>query len=129
VLQTYGIDTNWYVNSGATDNITGDLDKLTMRDDYTGNDEIHTTSGAGMEIQKIGQSIVHTPDRNLLLNNVLFAPDANKNLISVHHFTTDNNAFIELHPDFFLVKDQATKRTLLRGRCKRGLYPLQSIPP
>jgi hypothetical protein len=100
-----------------------------MRDDYTGNDEIHRASGAGMEIKKIGQSIVHTPDRNLLLNNVLFAPDANKNLISVHHFTTDNNAFIELHPDFFLVKDQATKRTLLRGRCKRGLYPLQSIPP
>jgi ribosomal protein L15 len=125
---SYGIDTNWYVDSGATDNITGDLDKLIMRDDYTGNDQIHTASGAGMEIQKIGQSIVHTPDRNLLLNNVLFAPEANKNLIFVHHFTSNNNAFIEFHPDFFLVKDQA-KKTLLRGRCKRGLYPLQFIPP
>jgi histone deacetylase 1/2 len=81
---SYGIDTNWYVDSGATDNITGDLEKLTMRDDYTANDQIHTTSGAGTEIHNIGQSIVHTPDRTIHLNNVLYAPSANKNLISVH---------------------------------------------
>jgi histone deacetylase 1/2 len=81
---SYGIDTNWYVDSGATDNITGDLEKLTMRDNYTANDQIHTTSGAGTEIHNIGQSIVHTPDRTIHLNNVLYASSANKNLISIH---------------------------------------------
>ena len=60
---SYGIDTNRYIDSGATDNITGDLEKLSVRDEYSGNDQIHTASGAGMEIQQIGQSIVHTPDR------------------------------------------------------------------
>jgi histone deacetylase 1/2 len=120
---SYGINTNWYIDSGATDNITGELDKLTMRDDYSDNDQIHTASGAGMEILKIGQRVVQTPERSLMLNNVLYAPSANKNLISLHHFAADNNAFLEFHPDFFLVKDQETKRTLLRGRCRGGLYP------
>jgi histone deacetylase 1/2 len=59
---SYGIDTNWYIDSGATDNITGDLEKHTVRDEYSGNDQIHTASGAGMKIQQIGQSIVHTPN-------------------------------------------------------------------
>jgi histone deacetylase 1/2 len=126
---SYGIDTNWYIDSGATDNITGDLEKLTVRDEYSGNDQIHTTSGASMKIQQIGQSIVHTPNRKLLLNNVLYTPAANKNLISVHRFTADNNAILEFHPDFFLVKDQATRKVLLRGRCRGGLYPVKSTPP
>jgi histone deacetylase 1/2 len=125
----YVIDTNWYIDSGATDNITGDLDKLTMRDDYSGSDQIHTASGAGMKIQQIGHSIVQSPDRKFMLKDVLYAPDANKSLISVHRFTTDNNAFLELHPDFFLVKDQETKKVLHRGRCRGGLYPLTSSPP
>jgi histone deacetylase 1/2 len=126
---SYSVDTNWYIDSGATDNITRELEKLTVRDEYSGNDQIHTASGVGMKIQQIGQSVVHTPDRKFLLNNVLYAPTANKNLISVHHFTADNNAFLEFHPDFFLVKDQATKRTLLQGRCRGGLYSLKSTPP
>jgi hypothetical protein len=100
-----------------------------MRDEYSGNDQIHTASGAGMEIKQTGQSIVHSPDRNFILKNVLYAPEANKNLIFVHRFTSDNNAFLEFHPDFFLVKDQATKRVLLRDRCRGGLYPLKSSPP
>lgn len=27
-----GVDTNWYVDTGATDHIIGELDKLTMRE-------------------------------------------------------------------------------------------------
>jgi hypothetical protein len=35
---SYGINTNWYMDSGVTDNITVDLEKLTARDEYSGND-------------------------------------------------------------------------------------------
>ena len=52
-----------------------------------------------------------------------------KNLISVHKLAADNNVFLEFHPDFFLVKDQASKKTLLQGRCRRGLYPLPAVSP
>jgi hypothetical protein len=47
-----------------------------------------------------------------------------KNLISVHRLTIDNSIFVELHPFFFLIKDQKTRRILLKGRCVGGLYPL-----
>lgn len=78
-----------------------------------------------MKISQIGRSVVHTPNRDLVLNNVLYVPQANKNLASVHRLTSDNHAFIEYHPNYFLIKDQATRKTLLRGNCEGGLYPLK----
>jgi histone deacetylase 1/2 len=41
-----------------------------------------------------------------------------------HCLATDNSVFLEFHPGFFLIKDQVTKNTLLRGKCRNGLYPL-----
>jgi hypothetical protein len=56
--QSYGIDSNWYADSGATDHITRDLENLVVKDTYHGNDQIYTTSGSGMRIQHIGKSII-----------------------------------------------------------------------
>lgn len=113
---SYGVDTNWYIDTGATDHITSDLDKLTIRDKYTGHDQVHAASGAGMKINQVGHSIVSTPKRNLHLKNILYVPQANKSLVSVHKLASDNRAFLEFHPDHFLIKEQETKRTLLRGK-------------
>jgi histone deacetylase 1/2 len=118
ITNSYGIDTNWYTDTGATDHISRELEKLSMRDDYMGGDQVHTASGSSMEISQIGRDYVHTPDRNLVLNNVLFVPQANKNLVSVHKLALDNDAFLEFHPHYFFIKDRATKRTLLQGRCE-----------
>jgi hypothetical protein len=38
VVNSYGVDTNWYMDSAATHHITGELDKLTTKDKYKGND-------------------------------------------------------------------------------------------
>jgi len=123
---SYGVDTNWYADSAATNHITGELDKLTMREKYNGGDQIRTASGSGMDITHIGSSIVKTPVKNLHLTNVLHVPQTSKNLVSVHRFTLDNNVLIEFYPYFFLVKDLKTRRVILRGRCVGGLYPLIS---
>ena len=123
-MSLYSMDQNWYMDTGATDNITSDLEKLAVRDKYNGGDQIHTANGAGMEIKHIGHSIVHTPTRDLHLNNILHVPKAAKNLVSVHRLTKDNPTFLEFHPDYFLIKDQVTKNTILGGSCRRGLYPL-----
>jgi hypothetical protein len=116
----------WYIDSGATDHIIGDLNKLTMHEPYTGADQIHAANGSGMNITRIGTSIIPTPTHNLSLNNVLHVPSAHKNLVSVHRFTLDNDTFIEFHPYFFLIKDRKMKQVLLRGLCKGGMYPLPS---
>jgi hypothetical protein len=121
---SYGIDTNWYTDSGATDHITGELEKMAIREKYKGQEQVHNTNGAGMEISHIGQSFIRTPHKNLKVKNILHVPSTSKNLLSVHRLTLDNNIFIEFHPWFFLIKDQVTKKVLFRGRCRRGLYPL-----
>lgn len=123
-VNSYGIDTNWYIDSGATDHITGEMEKLMVKDKYTGNDQVHNASGAGMNIDHVGHTAIRTPTRDLTLKNVLHVPDACKSLVSAHRFTRDNKTFVELHPFFFLVKDQVTRMPLLRGRCRSGLYPL-----
>ena len=47
---SYGVDTNWYKDSDATDHITGELEKLTVRDKYDGGEQVHAANGTGMEI-------------------------------------------------------------------------------
>jgi hypothetical protein len=123
---SYGIDTNWYADSGATDHITSDLDKLSIRDKYGGNDQVHTASGSGMKIQHIGSTTLHTPSHDLVLNNILHVPTANKNLVSVHRLTLDNHVFLELHPWYFLIKDKEMKKMVHHNRVERGLYPLKA---
>jgi hypothetical protein len=80
----YGVDTNWYADTGATDHITGELDKLTTEEKYMGEEQIHTASGTGMEISPIGHTTVYTPSRDIHLNNILYVPKATKNLVSIH---------------------------------------------
>jgi hypothetical protein len=103
---SYGIDTNWYADFGATDHVTEDLDKLLMKDTYHGGDQIYTASGLGMRIKHIGHCTIHTQYHNLKLNHNLHVLQSSKNLESIHQITSDNNIFFELHPDFFFIKDQ-----------------------
>jgi hypothetical protein len=116
------------MDTGATDHITSDLERLTIRDKYNGADQVHAANGSGMEITHVGHSLLRTPDSKIHLKNILHVPKANKNLLSVHHLTNDNDVFVEFHPKHFTIKEEETKRILLTGRCEGGLYPLRSSP-
>ena len=89
------------MDSGATDHISGDLEKLTLREKYNGGDQVHAANGIGMEIDYIGHSTLHSPNSVLHLNNVLHVPATSKDLISVNRLARDNNAFLEFHPNYF----------------------------
>lgn len=75
---SYGTDSNWYMDTWATDHITGELDKLTIMDKYSGGDQVHTTNEACMVINQIGHSVLHTPSKDLVLKNILHFPPSNK---------------------------------------------------
>jgi hypothetical protein len=62
----------------------GELEKLTIRDKYSGHDHVHMASGTGMEISHIGSTFLRTHDSKLHLKNILRVPKANKSLISVN---------------------------------------------
>jgi hypothetical protein len=76
--RSYNVDKNWYTDTGATDHITSELDKLAFREKYNGGDQVHTASGTGMDIGHIGHSIIHTPIRDLNLKNILHVPSTEK---------------------------------------------------
>ncbi|RVW26322.1 Retrovirus-related Pol polyprotein from transposon RE2 [Vitis vinifera] len=71
--------------------------------------------------------LFHFQTENFKLK-ILCVPTINKNLISVHHFTKQNNVILEFHPTYFLVKDRRTGEIFLQGPCENGVYPLPSSP-
>jgi hypothetical protein len=100
---SFPVDPSWYADTGATDHITGELEKLTTRDKYHGHDQVHTANGSGMNIDHIGSASIHTSTRELHLKNVLHVPQATKSLIVVSKLASDNDAFVEYHPHFFII--------------------------
>jgi hypothetical protein len=90
-MNSYSTDNVWYTYTGATDHITGELEKLSLRDKYNGTYQVHTANGAGMGIRHIGHSTIRTPTHNLQLRNILHVSSANKNLVFIHRLATDNN--------------------------------------
>ena len=74
---SYGVDSNWYLDSGSNENITSELEKMTMHEKYQGQDQVHTAeNGPGMMISHVGKSIIKTPHRDILVDEVLHIPNA-----------------------------------------------------
>jgi hypothetical protein len=99
------------------------LSKLSVHSEYDGTDEVVIGDGSGLRVSHIGSLVFHSPTRTFHLKDTLCLPSTQKNLISVQHFTTQNNVFVEFHPLYFLVKDQITGAILLKGVCENGVYP------
>ncbi|CAO2202567.1 unnamed protein product [Urochloa humidicola] len=45
--RSYSSDPSWYADTGASDHVASNLEKLQVRDKYNGTDQIHTASGTG----------------------------------------------------------------------------------
>jgi hypothetical protein len=121
---SYNIDPSWYADTGATDHITHDLEKMAVKEKCQGNDQVATANGQGMYIRHIGQSKIHSASHTLILRNILHVPSITRNLLSVRMFAIDNHVFFEFHPHFLLIKDLATREILIRGWCQDGIYML-----
>jgi hypothetical protein len=100
---------------------------MTVKEKYQGNDQVTIANGQGMYIRHIDQSKFQTASRTLVLRNILHAPSITRNLLLVRKFAIDNHVFFEFHPHFLLVKDLATRATLIRGWCQDGICMLN--PP
>lgn len=122
---SYPVDPAWYMDTGAMDHLTSQLDKLATRQPYTGHDQVRTANGSGMHISHVGQaSLLSRTTKNLRLLDILRVPSVTRSLLSVPKLTRDNNVFVEFHPFHFFVKDRDTRDVLLSGRARHGLYAL-----
>lgn len=121
---------SWFVDLGATNHCTPDLENLQFKTGYNGKEQVHVGNGAGLSINSIGKTHFNPNAHAFFLNDILHTPLITKNLLSVFSFTKDNNCYFEFFPNFCYVKDQVTKKILLHGSLKNGLYafhlPLKS---
>ena len=113
---------HWLMDTGATDHLTSDLERLHTHERYGGKDHVQVANGTGLSISHIGHS--NLAGSSLRLNNILHVPHIRQNLLSVYRLVSDNDVFVEFHRYFFCVKDKATRRILLHGRSQDGLYPI-----
>jgi hypothetical protein len=117
-------DSQWYPDTGANVHLTNDLSNLNLQaDNYTGPNQIRVGNGQGLKILDSGHGILPTPSTAFKLLSLFHVPQIQKNLISVNQFTRDNQVFIEFHPSYFCVKDLLSRKLLLQGPSKSGLYP------
>lgn len=59
-----------------------------------------------------------------MLKDVLFVPQFNLNLLSVHALVTDSQLIISFIPDYFLIQDTSTKKMIGKGEKLQDLYVL-----
>jgi hypothetical protein len=104
-----------------TDHIIRELENLSVQNKYKRIDLIHTTSGVDTNISHIGHSVVKTPSYNISLSNIcLYIPNTSKSSISIHRLTKDNSTHLEFYHDVFFIKDQYTRKLLLKGIAIKG---------
>lgn len=111
------------MDSGAADLATADLNNLNLRSDYKGRGKLTADNGSSLSISRVGSSVMNSSSQPLLLN-ILCVPRITKNHISVSRFTRDNNVIVEFFSNCLLVKDKTTRKVLLKGTLKDGLYQL-----
>jgi hypothetical protein len=81
-----------------------------------------------MHIKYVGHAIIHTPYPNLELNLVLHVPQSSKYLVSIHKFTSDNNIFFELHPDFFSSRIGSRGKLFFKTGLREVFIPFHEAP-
>ncbi|CAL5339748.1 unnamed protein product [Camellia sinensis] len=118
----------WFLDSAATDNITNDLNNLSVYHPYSGSEHVTMGNGSSIPIHHTGKGILPIPPFSFKLNSLLHVPSISSNLVSVHHFTKDNHCTITFDHDVFIVQDKHTKAILHRGFHVNGLYQF-AFPP
>lgn len=83
----------WFLDSGATNHITYDLNNLSSHSAYTGTDQVKIGDGRGLPLSHLGHTVLPSTSKPLHLANVLHVPLIKKSLISISQFTRDNENF------------------------------------
>ena len=121
-------DASWFLDSGATHHVTSTTDSMNTNSEYSGTGKLALGDGSKLPITHIGHIILPT-SRSLHLKNVLMVPSITKNLISISKFTIENDVIVEFDSTCFYIKDKQSRKILLQGVLKDGLYQLHLSPP
>ncbi|XP_074345088.1 uncharacterized protein LOC141684147 [Apium graveolens] len=120
------VDNNtWIIDSGASDHMASSL--ATMHNVQKAPPEliIKLPTGASTVISHIGKI---TMKNGLVLERVLYVPQFQHNLLSIHRLSQDNNCIVNFHPMGCVIADAVTKTKRAVGVLQNGLYYLKDEP-
>ena len=117
----------WYVDSGANQHITVDLENLNLsQEPYQGSANVAKGNGSSLPIANIGSTTLTAQNSTFQLKTVLHCLDVLVNLLSIQKFCAENDCFFILTTTYVLVKEIRIGRVLLHGHSRDGLYPIPS---
>lgn len=124
-------DDGWYLDSGATHQLTNNIANLNIRDEFRDNDKLIIGNGEGLSITHNGDiSLIFKGSKAyhaclcIALKDILVVPSIIKNLLSISKLTGDNNISVEFFGSIQVVKVLQMGQVLLQGNVEKGLYKL-----
>ena len=117
----------WFLDTGASDHITGNPGNLHSLTPYHGSDGVMVGNGHTLLITHIGETTLGIGSSPIHLKDVLLVPDIKKYLLSVSKLTTDYPLIFEFDGHGFVIKDRTTNKTIVKGSKRGGFMPLIEV--
>jgi len=109
---------DWIVDSGCSNHMTGDKEKLQNLSEYKGSRVVVTTNNSKLPIAHIGNMVVSPQhgDTEVPLQNVYHVPGMRKNLLSVAQLTSSGHYVLFGPQDMKVYRDlEIIKEPMMKG--------------
>lgn len=120
--------TAWYLDSRASNHVTGNRSLLVDVKPAEHNRIVHTVGGQSLPVKGIGSVVIQLPNGEIkAIGNIMYVPGLTKNLFSVGSIT-DKGLTILFLPHVCHVLDKNTNQVLIKGirDSVNSLYRIES---
>jgi hypothetical protein len=118
-------ESDWIVDSGCSNHMTGDKEKLQNLTEYKGNRVVITANNSKLPIAHVGNTIVsnHHSDNEVALQKVYHVRGMKKNLLSVSQLTSAGHYVLFGPQDVRVYHNlEVTEEPLMKGQRRESVY-------
>ncbi|KAK2997760.1 hypothetical protein RJ639_024907 [Escallonia herrerae] len=120
---------DWIVDSGCSNHMTGDVEKLQNLSDYKGSRVVVTANNSKLPIAHVGSAIVspQSSDDEVPLQNVYHVPGMKNNLLSVAQLTSSGHFVLFGPQDVKVYRDlEIIEEPMIKGQMLESVYVLSA---
>ncbi|KAL4292111.1 hypothetical protein GQ457_14G000650 [Hibiscus cannabinus] len=122
-------ENDWIIDSGCSNHMTGDKEKLQNMSEYKGSCVVVTTNNSKLPIAHVGNTVVspQNNDTEMPLQNVYHVPGVKKNLLSVAQLTSAGHIVIFGPHDVKVYNNLEIKdEPLMKGQRLESIYVMSA---